>query len=119
MSYLRSLLTCFLIVFFVDRVSPGIHITYYQQIPSISADIIFSAFVGFLNASVFPFFIILDINPTKLKIAIATALISYGAFILIAIVPFGVEVVHFSGVAVGGSIVWLVAFFVNDLEKSR
>ncbi|MBF8262746.1 MAG: hypothetical protein HW387_411 [Parachlamydiales bacterium] len=117
MTYLRSLLISFLIVFFVNRISPGIYITHYQQIPTVMSDIVFCSFVGFLNASVVPCYSILDVRLTTIKIAIANALISYGAFIVIAIVPFGVEVINIAGILVGGSIVWLVSFFANYLEK--
>jgi uncharacterized membrane protein YvlD (DUF360 family) len=119
MNYFRSLLLNFLIVFFVDRVAPGVEISYYEQVPNIGADILFSAFVGFFNASVFPFLAILELNPTNLKLALITGVISFLAFILIAIFPFGVSVVNPLGVIVGGGAVWLVAYVTNHLEFKR
>ncbi len=119
MNYLRSLFLNFLVVFFVDRMGPGMRIDYYEQVPNIGADILFSAIVGFLNASVFPFLFILELNPTKLKIGIITFIISYTAFVVIAIIPFGVRVESFIGIVVGGFIVWAMAFFTNSLEFDR
>jgi uncharacterized membrane protein YvlD (DUF360 family) len=98
---------------------PGMSIDSYEQVPNIGADILFSAILGFLNASVFPFLFILELKPTKLKIGIITFIISYAAFIVIAIIPFGVRVESATGVIVGGLIVWAMAFFTNSLEFDR
>ncbi len=119
MNYLRSLFLNFLVVFFVDRMGPGMKIAYYEHVPNIGADILFSAIVGFLNASVFPFLFILDLKPTKLKIGILTFIISFASFIVISIVPFGVRAETFTGVVVGGLIVWIAAFVCNVLEFNR
>ncbi|HSX25382.1 MAG TPA: phage holin family protein [Chlamydiales bacterium] len=119
MSYFRNFLLIFLVVFFIDRVAPGVEISSFEQVPNIGADIFFSAIVGFLNASVFPFYAIFEIKVTKLKIAIATFIISFGAFLLIAIIPFGVRVVSAWGVIIGGLVVWAVAFVGNYLEWQR
>lgn len=116
MNYLRSLFLNFLVVFFVDRVSPGVQITYFEQVPNMGADILFSLLVGFLNASVFPFLMILELKISKLKLAIMTFIISYGAFTIIFLVPFGIQVTGPSGILIGGSLVWLVALFTNFLE---
>ncbi len=116
MNYLRSLFLNFLVVFFVDRVSPGVEIIYFEQIPDIGADILFSVLVGFLNASIFPFLMILELNPGKMKIALMTFCISYGAFIVISMIPFGIQVTSSIGVIIGGTLVWVVAFFTNYME---
>ena len=116
MNYLRSLFLNFLIVFFVDRMAPGVEINYYEQVPNIGADIFFSLIVGFLNASVFFFLLILELTITNLRLGIITFVISFAAFIAIAIFPFGVSVVNAGGVIIGGGIVWGVAFLTNHLE---
>lgn len=116
MNYLRSLLFNFLMVFFVDRISPGVQISYYQEVPDIGDDILFSLIVGFLNASVFPFLAILELRPSNLKIAIGTFVISYGAFLLIQAIPFGIVVTSPIGVLFGGTLVWAAAFTTNHLE---
>lgn len=116
MNYVRSLFLNFLIIFFVDRVAPGIEIIRYEEVPNIGADILFALVVGFLNASVFFFLAILELKISNLKIGILTFIISFLAFIVIAIIPFGVRVVSPWGVIVGGLIVWGVAFLTNHLE---
>lgn len=116
MNYLRSLFLNFLIVFFIDRVSPGVEIQNYENVPNIGADILFSLIVGFLNASVYFFFALLEMPITNLKLGIITFIISFGAFIIIALVPFGVRVVNPWGVIIGGLVVWLIAFMANHLE---
>jgi uncharacterized membrane protein YvlD (DUF360 family) len=70
MNYIRSLFLNFLVVFFVDRVAPGVEISYFEQVPNVGADILFSVIVGFLNASVFPFFVILELELTILQLFI-------------------------------------------------
>lgn len=116
MTYLRSFLINFLFVFFIDRVSPGIEIIYFEQVPDIGADLLFSILVGFLNASVFPFFSLLEIPVSKMKIAIFTFVITFTAFGIISVVPFGVKIVNPAGLFLGGSLVWIVAYASNYLE---
>lgn len=116
MNYVRSLFLNFLVVFFVDRVAPGIEIAYYEQVPNIGADILFSLVVGFLNASIFFFLALLELDITRLRLAIFSFFISFGSFLVIAIFPFGVEVINAWGVIVGGGAVWAVAYFSNYLE---
>jgi uncharacterized membrane protein YvlD (DUF360 family) len=116
MNYLRSLFLNFLVVFFVDRVAPGVEISFYEQVPNIGADILFSLIVGFLNASIFFFLVLMEINITNLKLGLFSFVISFASFLAIAIFPFGVEVVSAWGVIVGGGIVWAVAFTSNYLE---
>lgn len=116
MTYLRSFLINFLFVFFIDRISPGIEIIYFEQVPDIGADILFSILLGFLNASVFPFLALLELNISKLKIAIMTFIISYGAFGVISVISFGVRIIDPAGFFVGGTLVWIVAFLSNYFE---
>lgn len=116
MNYLRSLFLNFLIVFFVDRVIPGVTIANYEDVPNIGADILFSLVVGFLNASIFFFLTILESEITKLKLFIFSFVISFGSFLAIAIFPFGVSVESPLGFILGGGIVCLVSYFSNILE---
>ncbi len=116
MNYLRSLFLNFLVVFFIDRVSPGIEITNFENIPNIGADILFSLILGFLNASIFFFLALLEAKITDFKLALMSFVVTFGGFITIAIVPFGVRVVNPLGVIVGGGVVWLVAVIANHLE---
>lgn len=116
MTYFRSFIINFLFVFFIDRVAPGVQILNYESVPEIGADILFSALVGFCNASVFPILSLSGVKITKLKIAVLTFLISFAAFGIISAVSFGIEVVNPVGFFVGGFFVWIVAFFSNYLE---
>lgn len=116
MNYLRSFFLNFLIVFFIDRVAPGVEIQNFENVPNIGADILFSLVVGFLNASVFFFFALMEARITNFKLGLMNFIISFGAFILIAVVPFGVRVVSVWGVLIGGLVVWAVAFMTSHLE---
>jgi uncharacterized membrane protein YvlD (DUF360 family) len=116
MNYVRSLFLNFLFVFFVDRVVPGIEITYFEQVPNIGADILFSIVVGFLNATIYPFLALLELSISKLKLACFSFVISFGAFTAIALVPFGIQVVSPLGWILGGGIVWVVSFVTNYME---
>jgi uncharacterized membrane protein YvlD (DUF360 family) len=119
MNYLRSLFLNFLVVFFVDRMIPGIQISQFEDVPNVGADILFSLIVGFLNASIFPFYAIMEIPFSVLKLAIISFFISFGAFTVIAFIPFGVQAVSFWGVLLGGFIVWGTACLCNYLEWVR
>ncbi len=116
MNYIRSLFLNFLAVFFVDRIIPGIEIEYFEQIPNIGADILFSIVVGFLNASIFPFFSLFEMKASKVKLALITLVVSYGAYAIITLIPFGIRAVNFTGFFLGGTLVWAMAFFSNYLE---
>ena len=116
MTYLRSFFLNFLFVFFIDRVCPGIVISYFEDVPNVGADMLFSILVGFLNASVFPFFALLELEVTKMRLAIPTLVISFGAFAIIAAVPFGVRVETAGGFFIAGVLVWIVAYISNYME---
>ncbi len=116
MNYVRSFFLNFLIVFFINRVAPGVEIQNFEQVPNIGADLFFSLVVGFLNASVYFVLALFETPISNAKLGIYTFLISFIAFILIAIFPFGVRVVSPFGVIIGGGVVWVIAFMTNHLE---
>lgn len=116
MNYARSFFLNFLIVFFVDRVAPGVEIASFENVPNIGADILFSLIVGFLNSSIFFFLALLELSITNLRMAIMSFIVSFGAFLVIAIIPFGVRVVNPWGVIIGGGVVWAMAVLTNHLE---
>lgn len=119
MTYFISWFLNFLAVFFIARIAPGIEISLYQKVPNIGGSLLFALIIGFLNASVFPALFIFEVAPSKTKIAVITALISFLAFIFVAFVPFGVRVLNGFGILLGGSIVWGVAFLTNYFEWHR
>ena len=116
MNYLRSFFLNFLIVFFVDRAAPGVEIASFEQVPNIGADILFSLVLGFLNSSIFFFLALLELKISNFRMALMSFIVSFGAFIAIAIVPFGVRVVSPIGVIFGGGVVWAMAVLTNYLE---
>jgi uncharacterized membrane protein YvlD (DUF360 family) len=116
MPYLRSLLLNFLVVFFVDRIIPGIEVSFFENVPNIGADIVFSAVVGFLNSLIFPLLLLLELNPTTTKIGVISFVISYAAFISIAFFNWGIASTSILGIIVGGFLVWMMSFFTNYLE---
>lgn len=116
MNYARSFFLNFLIVFFIDRVAPGVEITNFENVPNIGADILFSLIIGFLNSSIFFFLALLELSITNLRMAIMSFIVSFGGFLVIAIIPFGVRVVNPWGVIIGGGVVWAIAVLTNHLE---
>lgn len=119
MTYIRSLIINFLVVFFVDRAVPGIVITTYENVPNIGADILFSAILGFLNAGIFPGLYILSLKPTVAKIAIVAAIINCIGFVVIASIDYGIEVTSFFGGFLGALIVWVISVLTNYLEMKH
>lgn len=117
MSYPVSLLINFLAVLFLVSFAPGLAAAYAETSP-LGSDLLFAAAVAFFNASVFPFLILIQIFPTKLKISVLNAIISFGSFTLIAIIPYGFQP-DVGGVAIGGALTWLVSFLVNYFELRR
>ena len=115
MTYLRSLFLNFLIVFFVLRVIPGITIEFFENVPNIGADILFSLILGFFNSIIVPVFVGLDLKITYLKITVVGFIITFFAFILIGIVNFGITA-NIMGIILGGAIVWICSFLTNYLE---
>jgi hypothetical protein len=91
-------------------------VTSYEQVPNIGADLLFAMIVGFLNASVFFFLVLMEATVTRFKLAVMTAAISWIAFLIISVIGFGVQVETFFGFIIGGAFVWLVAYVSNFLE---
>ena len=103
------------IVFFVVRVIPGITLHYFENLPNIGADVLFSLVVGFLNSIIVPFLVGLDMKTSNLKIAIIGFVISFLSFIIIGIFDLGISA-NVSGIIFGGLLVWIFSYFTNYLE---
>lgn len=116
MTYVRSLVLNFLVVFFVNRAIPGIEVGTFENVANVGADLLFSIILAFLNASVFPALVIFDLKPTLLKMVIVCFVITFVSFGIIGIAHWGVRVMTFGGYLFGSIIVWLVAIFSNYLE---
>jgi hypothetical protein len=119
MTFFRSLFFNFLAVFVMARITPGLEIDMYDKVPNIGGSLLFALIVGLLNASVFPLLFLLEILPSKKKIAVLTGIISFVSFIVVLFVPFGVRAMSFVGVILGGGVVWAVAFLTNYFEWHR
>lgn len=118
MTFLKSFFLNFLIVFFVNRVIPGIEVSTFETVPDVIADFFFSAVLGFLNASVVYILMIFSLNPTIFKMGLFTFILSFGAFALTAAFPLGIDIHNFGGYFFASLIVWLIAFFSNYMEKA-
>lgn len=116
MSYFRSFFVNFLVVFLANKISPGIQVIYFDQLPDVITDIVFSLFVGFFNASIFPLLTILELTVTKARLVVLTLIVSYGAYLLTLIFPFGIQLTGASGIIVGATFVWIGAYCTNFFE---
>ncbi len=117
MNYVWALAINFLAVFGLVRFAPGIAAAYSEPSP-VGSDLLFAAITALFNASVFPVLILIGIFPTKLKLAVLNAIISFGAFTLIAMIPFGFQP-NPGGVAIGGGLIWLISFLVSYFQMRR
>ena len=116
MTFFRSFSLNFLAIFFVDRVVPGIEITYFEQVPDVGADFLFSIALGFCNAAVFPILSCTEFQISKGKLALITAIVTFGGFGIIAASSFGIQILNAGGFFFGGGLVWLIAFISNYFE---
>lgn len=116
MTYLRSFVINLIIIFLINRIVPGVEVGTYQQVPNIGADLLFSAIVALLNASVFPVLASAELDPGPRTLAVVTFLISFAAYITIAIFPFGVQAVTPFGVILASTVTWVSGFLTNYFE---
>ncbi|MBN1914501.1 MAG: hypothetical protein JW769_01260 [Parachlamydiales bacterium] len=116
MTYLRSLFLNFLMVFFVNHSFPGIEILSFEDVPNIGGDILFSAIVGFLNSLIVPMFVLFNKGLKKTVVFFSAGFVSLGAYLILAINPMGIVIVHPLGFFLGGGAVWAMSYFTNYLE---
>ena len=119
MTFARSFVLNFLLVFFVNHIAPGIHIDFFQGVANLGADLVFSFTVGLLNAAIFPALRFFRYKVTPGKILLIAAGISFGAYGFIWIFPLGVIVSNFFGFFFAGAAVTVVAFFTNYMEMKH
>jgi len=117
MSYPLSLIVNFVAVLILVRFTPGL-VTDYGVTSPFGSDLLFSAVTAFFNASVFFCLILMEIFPTKLKLAVLNGIISFAAFTLVAIIPYGFQP-NAAEVAIGGILTWLVSFLVSYFALRR
>lgn len=117
MNYPAGLAINFLAVVGLVQFAPGLATAYSETSP-LGSDLLFATATALCNASVFPLLILLRIFPTKLKLAILNGIISFGAFSLIAIIPYGFQP-DAGGAVIGGSLIWLVSFLISYYQMRR
>lgn len=119
MTFLRSLFLNFLIVFFVDRVIPGIEVVNFEGVPDVVDDIIFASIVALLNSCIYPALYMIDVKATLLRMGICAFVISFGAFFTLMHVQIGVSATTYGGVFFAGLIVFAMSLFTNVLEQKH
>ncbi len=119
MTYLKSLLTNILTVFFVNHLIPGIDNPYYTKLPQIEGGLIFAACVGFVNSMIYPFMRLFRVPPSHVKLGLSSFIISFAAYSIVNLLPLGVKVTTAKAFLWSGVIVWAVSYFTNHLEFAR
>ena len=119
MTFARSFVLNFLLVFFVNRIAPGVFIDLFEDVFNLGADLLFSVSVGFCNASIYPVLKMMHYKPSLQKIGVFAAIISFGAYGLAWIFPMGVVISNFIGFFFAGAAVSCISFFTNYLEMKR
>lgn len=109
----------FAIVMIANRMSPGIEIADYENVVNIGADLLLSFIIGFFNTLIVPTCVSFNVLPTTRKIVVTSAIISFGAYILLAFINFGVKVNAFYGVIFAGLIVTCGSVIVGLFYKRK
>ena len=117
MTFLRSWLINSLIIFVINNVIPGVHVSLFEAVPDVFADLVFSGAVGLLNALVFPVLDNLVAQVRLWQIVLVTGGISFAAYLLVWVTPLGINVVSFGGWLLAGLLVWAGAVVTNYLEQ--
>lgn len=116
MTFLRSLFFNFLLVFFLNRVIPGIEVTSFETLPNIGADLLYSFLLGLLNASIF-FFVAAFFSKVSLQAIVITAfIVSFGGMGIIAGISHGIAITSFLSYFIASFFIWLGSCFTNYLE---
>jgi hypothetical protein len=98
MGYLKSLLFCFLVVFFVDYLVPGVEVVSFTKLPHIGGDLIFAAGLGLVNFLVGT---VLQVSKkgSLPRLAIAILVLNFAAYALVKLLPLGVFTTSVEGYA--------------------
>jgi hypothetical protein len=109
----------FVFVMIANRISPGIVITDYENVVNIGADLMYAFFIGLFNSLIVPICIALNVVPTIRKIIIFVSIISFGSYIIISLIDYGIKVSAFYGVIIAGLIVSLGSIVTNLLFRQK
>lgn len=116
MTYLKNFLICFLIVFFVNYLFPGIDVVNQTKLPHIGGDLIFAAILGLLNSLIFPLLRVMDKHTNLIRIVVVTAILNFAVYALLKLLPFGVFVTNVEGYFFGAIFVTLGSFLVSYFQ---
>ncbi len=119
MRFVRNFVICFLIVFFVNYLLPGIDVVNQTKIPHIQGDLIFSLSLGLLNALILPLLGFFDGYLTKPRIAIATLILNFAAYAFLKILPLGIFVTTIQGYILASLIISIACFILHYMEMKR
>ncbi len=119
MTYLRSLFLNFLVVFFANRVVPGIDVGSFEGVTNVGGDIFFSIILGFLNSLIFPSLVVFDMKLSITNMVIGACFLSFGCYGVVALTHWGIEYISFGGWFLAGLVVSTVSFYSNYLEMKH
>ncbi len=119
MRFVKNVVICFLIVFFVNYLLPGIDVVNQTKIPHIRGDIIFSVSLGLLNALVIPLLSLFDGYLTKPRVAIATLILNFAAYAFLKLLPLGVFVTTAQGYITSALVTSVACFILHYMEMKH
>lgn len=119
MRHVKHFLVCFLIVFFVNYLLPGIDVVNQTKIPHIGGDLIFALSLGLLNFLVVPLLGAFDGYLTKFRVAFVTLLLNFAAYALLKVLPIGVLVMNLEGYLIASIVVSVGCFMVHYSEMKH
>ena len=112
-TYFRSLVFNFLVVFFVNHVIPGITMAEYTKLPHIKGEFIFSFAMGLLLSLVYPVLHRFHLKPSYFKIGVITLAISVIGYGIVSFLPLGIQVSKFGTYIWCVLIVWFFSYMTN------
>lgn len=98
MGYLKSLLFCCLVVFFVDYLVPGVEVVSFTKLPHIGGDLFFAVGLGLLNFLSGAVLQILG-KASLPRLAIVILVLNFAAYALVKLLPLGVFTTSVEGYA--------------------
>jgi uncharacterized membrane protein YvlD (DUF360 family) len=117
MNYLKSLLFNFLIVFFSNHLIPGIDVVVQKKLPHLGGDLLFAVGLGLLNSLIYPMLKVLNRKSSMTAhIAIFSITLNFGAYALLKLLPFGIQISSLEGYLFPALAVTIVSFLTNLFE---
>ena len=90
------------------------HILPGLDVPNFPDALLFSLVVAFLNATITPILIVVSFPITVMTIGLFAVLINVFVFWLASLISYGIHITNFWGAFLGGIIVTVVSFFLNQ-----